>query len=210
MEIHAPHQRVESLKDVLVHLAIVTIGILIALGLEGIVEWQRHKELAAEARANIRSEIKENRGKLADLLKDLPRFGDEQTQVIRFIENILAHRPNKTNTLSLSWRLTSLLDSSWATAQSVGAVSFLPYRDVKKFAEVYELQTLVVGTAVKGQEQINAAIGSFAQDKDPALYTDWELKAIVDRVQQASGSLIAEQQMGKALLSEYDDVLKEK
>ena len=39
MEIHARHGQVQSLRDVAVHLAIVTIGILIALGLEQAVEW---------------------------------------------------------------------------------------------------------------------------------------------------------------------------
>ena len=35
MEIHAPHQPILSVKEALVHLTIVTVGILIALSLEG-------------------------------------------------------------------------------------------------------------------------------------------------------------------------------
>lgn len=46
MEIHPPAKPVESLKDCLVHLSIITIGILIAWALEQGVEAWRHYDLA--------------------------------------------------------------------------------------------------------------------------------------------------------------------
>jgi hypothetical protein len=40
MEIHARDKPILTLKEATVHLAIVTVGILIALSLEGLVEWR--------------------------------------------------------------------------------------------------------------------------------------------------------------------------
>ena len=50
MEIHAPRHPILTLKEALVHLCIVTIGILIALSFEGALEWVHHRQLVREAR----------------------------------------------------------------------------------------------------------------------------------------------------------------
>lgn len=60
LEAHAPHTVVRSWKDFLVHIATITIGLLIAIGLEQCVEslhqlHQRHQlehDLLEEARRN--------------------------------------------------------------------------------------------------------------------------------------------------------------
>ncbi len=57
LDVHAPHGKVEGWKDFFVHLFTITIGLLIALGLEGCVEWQHHRHLAAESKDALRGEI---------------------------------------------------------------------------------------------------------------------------------------------------------
>ncbi len=49
---------------ILLDLATITIGLLIALGLEGCVEWQHHRHLVHEAEASLRAEIKSNESTL--------------------------------------------------------------------------------------------------------------------------------------------------
>src|SRR5438046_217126 len=71
MEIHAPDKPILTIKETIVHLSIVTAGILIALSLEGALEWQHHRALVREARANIAVEIQDNR---KELQKTLDRF----------------------------------------------------------------------------------------------------------------------------------------
>jgi hypothetical protein len=46
MEIHAPSKPILSVREALVHLAIVTVGILIALSFEGVREYVEHRALA--------------------------------------------------------------------------------------------------------------------------------------------------------------------
>ena len=41
-DIHPPHQAAHSWRDIFVHLATITVGLFIALSLEGCVEWQHH------------------------------------------------------------------------------------------------------------------------------------------------------------------------
>src|SRR5215813_2480722 len=57
MEIHAPEKPVLTVKEAAVHLLIVTVGILIALSLEAIVEYVHHRTIVREAREIMREEI---------------------------------------------------------------------------------------------------------------------------------------------------------
>lgn len=53
MEVHPPHSPIHSVKEFMVHLLAITIGLLIALGLEASVEWLHHRSLVREARENM-------------------------------------------------------------------------------------------------------------------------------------------------------------
>ena len=71
MEIHAPHKPILTLKEAASHLVIVTVGILIALSLEGLLERQRHHALVREARANVTIELTGNKARLEKLHGEL-------------------------------------------------------------------------------------------------------------------------------------------
>ena len=78
MEIHAPHHPVLTFKEAMVHLGIVTVGILIALSFEGALEWSHHRELVREARQNLQNEVRNNQKDIQIILKSLetttPKF----------------------------------------------------------------------------------------------------------------------------------------
>ena len=57
MEIHAPEGPVHSFKDFLIHIAIVTLGILIAFGLEGLREATHTRHLLRETRESMHQEM---------------------------------------------------------------------------------------------------------------------------------------------------------
>ena len=61
MEIHAPDKPIHSKKEFLFHMFTVVLGILIALALEGVVEWAHHRAEVREARANIAIELRHNK-----------------------------------------------------------------------------------------------------------------------------------------------------
>ena len=71
MEIHAPHRPISSLKEGLVHLTLITLGVMIALSFEGIASWREHRALVREARANLASEIRDNMNELSNRLKNI-------------------------------------------------------------------------------------------------------------------------------------------
>ena len=54
LEVHPPSEPVHGWRDFFIHLATITIGLLIALSLEGCVEFWHHRSLVHEAEAVCR------------------------------------------------------------------------------------------------------------------------------------------------------------
>ena len=48
LDVHSPHKSPDSWREFFVHLATITIGLLIALGLEAAVEWMSGVQARAE------------------------------------------------------------------------------------------------------------------------------------------------------------------
>jgi hypothetical protein len=142
IDIHPPHQAAHSWRDIFVHLATITVGLFIALSLEGCVEWQHHRHLVHEARENIRSEMQDNQKELKGALDVIHK---EQAQVKSDIEALIKLKQNpEAHGLSVNLRFSNsgLANASWNTAHETGAFSFMGYPEVKKYAEVYDTQKL--------------------------------------------------------------------
>src|ERR1700729_890158 len=60
LDVHAPHQTVHSWRDFLVHIAAISIGLLIAVGLEQTVELFHHRHQVAEIRRSLADERRIN------------------------------------------------------------------------------------------------------------------------------------------------------
>ena len=63
----------------------VVLGILIALALEGVVEWAHHRALVREARANIAIELRHNKETIE---KAIPQIEDRKKQLQYVISTI--------------------------------------------------------------------------------------------------------------------------
>jgi len=134
MDIHAPHERVHSLKDFAVHISIVTIGILIALSLEGLRETIRDRALVREARENF---LRELSGDRKNLEKELPAVRKASKEIQILIADLpnLAQQPD-----ALNRRLAAIHNpfyffplGSWQAALSTGALAHMPTEEVSEY-----------------------------------------------------------------------------
>jgi hypothetical protein len=123
MEIQPPEKPIHTVKDFLLQLMTIAIGILIALSLEGALEWSHHRTLVREAKENPRQEILAN-----------------NEAALQFIGDLLAHRAKGHRALEFQSYIVAPADTSWNTAQAAGAVTYMSYQDVQKHAGVYGLQ----------------------------------------------------------------------
>ena len=138
MDIHPPEGPTRSLKDFAIHILIVTIGILIALSLEGIIESVHNHNLVAEARVTFHDELESDR---QNLNKDLPRVKEVETQVNRLLLDLpkLIKAPDqlRKRVAALQPSFYFFTDTGWGSVLASGALTHMKTEEVKRFEEAY-------------------------------------------------------------------------
>jgi hypothetical protein len=211
MDIHAPSEPILTLKQAVVHLAIVTAGILIAFSFEGIRSWIEHRSLVNEARANLLSEIRDNRKEVAVLVDSLTEVRhdlEHASDVARALRERTNGAPGDAPTLRFNYRLAQLGTASRTTAEVTGAFGYMDYDEVKRFASVYDLQSAFVRTQ---DRVVSGGLSAFAavQLWDPARTTPGEIEDWTRQIRLTYAAVAAEQQIGGALVRAYDELLAE-
>ena len=150
MEIHGPEGPTNSFKDFAIHIVIVTIGILIALGLEGIRETIYIHRTVRDARENFHVELVGNRRNLDRELKN-----DKETLIK--LDQIIADLPKlRKDPATLRDRVAKIYPSGyffsssrWESALSTGALGHMSVDEVNHYAQVNFL--VHVYTNLEGQ-----------------------------------------------------------
>ena len=84
MELHVQHGSIRSIKDFLVHLGIVTLGIIIALGLGQLVEAYHRSRMAAETMAGFGREITFATTQVKQVVDSMPAWRNEiETEIAK-------------------------------------------------------------------------------------------------------------------------------
>jgi len=140
MHVHGPTGSVLSLREFLVHIAIVTLGILIALGLEQMRETAHERYLVRETRALLYDDMREAREQLGKELQNVDEMARQLTQLHEALPDLARNVPQ------LQIRIGTILPaeyffstSPWQTALSTGALVHMPVREVAELNEVYFL-----------------------------------------------------------------------
>ena len=153
MDIHAPTGKVESLKEFATHILIVTIGILIAFGLEGARESWREHVAVNEIRESLRAELTSNQEQLG---KDLNQVRQCNVQLDKMIAEMpgLAKRPAELNRRvgELGPGFYGFNTTAWESALSSNTLSFMERKERDRYVSAYvgvnEYQKMSLGAAL--------------------------------------------------------------
>jgi hypothetical protein len=166
MDIHAPHEPIHSARDFFLHLFTITVGLLIALSLEGLVEYAHHRHLVHEARENIRRELQLNHEAAQSDLADMQKKIDLQKSNIVSIHGLMSDGEHFHGSIQNTWDFDSFNDAAWRTARETGALGFMPYDEVQRYADLYMLEGLVNDSSIAIGKQDFAAAAPFAMGYD--------------------------------------------
>lgn len=139
MDIHPPHA-VRTLKDFLMALLTVFIGILLALGLESLLTWQHHRTLVREARENISQEIKTNKETMDTYLQDIHKRQKELKTIVAAMQELERTRKLSVKTLDYNYTGHTLYSAAWHAATTSGAVTYMNYGELRGYTEIYDTQ----------------------------------------------------------------------
>ena len=133
MEFHLP-EPIRNLKDFFYHLGIVTLGILIALGLEQIVEAHHRAKIGRSSVDGFRRELIDNRERVNEILPSLPKSRAQiETEIakVNALGDTAARAAVPIDYPDLHFLLMS--SAAWDTAIAIQALYYIPSEDAKHF-----------------------------------------------------------------------------
>lgn len=203
MEIDPPHSSARSFKEFLLQLFAITVGVLIALSLEGLLEWNHYRRLVREAKETISLEIADNKRGVDGQLAALDARRKELDDSLRFADQLLSSRKTIVEKIGVSGSLTILSTAGWHSAERTGALSHMKYSEVKQYAELYSLQELYAEQQRRTWAPYAgtlAAITVYRETGDPSLVPRPDLEAFRQHTLALGASLVQEEQLGRPLV----------
>lgn len=141
LDVHPPHERMHGFRDFALHLFTITVGLLIALSLEGCMEWHNHRTLVHEAEAGLRVEIDKNSGNLVSLRKEIEEQQKQLDDDLTALSQMQAHPDAPHGKLGVAFRWGMFDDVAWKTALSTGAFTYMSYQDASTYSTIYAMQS---------------------------------------------------------------------
>ena len=207
IDVHAPEHKIHGVRDFFLHLFTITVGLLIALGLEAGVEAVHHRHQREQAETMIRQEIKDNRADVVTMQGTLKDEMEDLVNVLAYIDARLAHQSPDASKLRVQYSEGPLKDAAWRTAASTGAVAYMDYGTAEKYAECYKQQ----GEFERLEDRAIEAyldMESFSATKKPAQLSDEELKAEQPILRHTLADLGGLRDVARGTVDTYDEALK--
>jgi hypothetical protein len=204
LDVDPPDKPIKSLKDFAVHILTVTIGILIALGLDALVDAHRHHTLVEHARADFRAEFTQNRDKLALQAAAGRAVKQELEGLIAYGQARLANQPATVPAIQRIRSFVMLPSTAWDTAIATQAFLYLPFTETREISAAYSRQQVFNTMEARAEEQWF----SFAGLDDPKDIAGPDLKPALEKFSIAYAYLLSLQVLQGQLLQDYDRALK--
>ncbi len=207
LDVHPPHGKLHGIGDFFLHLFTITIGLLIALALEGAVEHHQKNELRDQAEKSLRQEIRDNQKELSSML---PAFQDEQKSLEGSLAFLAARKQGKAfdvKSIQLGFSNGMLSDASWRTASATGALALMPYDQAQRFAGAYQLQEEFLRLQRATLDDFLLMQSHIIYGFDPTKVTPAEAAAAEPDVTRSLSHLVALGQFAAGLEQTYNKAL---
>lgn len=141
LDVHPPHHSISGWRDFLMHLLTITIGLLIALTLQGWLDGLHRRRLVRDAESSLRTEIEANAKSLSDTAAAIHRQQQQLVDEVKVLRQFIkTNNLRKGTNLQVNFYISRFDSLSWKTAQSTGALSNMSYSKAKDYAEIYSAQ----------------------------------------------------------------------
>src|SRR5580704_10647208 len=209
IDVHPPHEPIHGWRDFFIHLSTITIGLLIALSLEGCVEWQHHRHLVHEAETSLRTEILQNSQAVQETLVGLRKEQEALVKDVAILKYLMKNKkPPADSSIAINFNIRSLSNVSWKTAQSTGALSYIPYDVAQDYGDIYttqdELEVAEQQAARDAIVSVGPFINSSKDDTDP---TGGQAESVKQKIEILQGQLILVNSLVETLDGQYKKFL---
>jgi len=143
LDVHAPHEPINTWKGFVLHIATIVIGLLIAVGLEQTVEYFHHQHEVREAREALAAEHEENIRRYHNNVRDhLLRLANQNNDQ-RVLRYLLAHPGAPEDKLPGVMTFGEIVigepvEAAWSTVERSEVASLLPPAELRDLATEYK------------------------------------------------------------------------
>jgi hypothetical protein len=204
MEFYLPHQ-VRTAREFLVHLVLITLGILIALGLEQVLAAHHRAKLGHDAVAAFRRELRENRDQVAEMIKAMPTVRAQIKGQVALVEALPPGSKVAAPIVYPNIRFYQISTASWDTAIATQALNEIPPAEAQRYSAAYGVFGTFMAEERNGlltwQELVR--FGS-----DASLLTAEQRVRLIEQLNSYAGFTYVVEMLGKGTLQTCDEALR--
>ena len=166
LDVHLPHKPIHGFWEFLIHLFTITVGLLIATQIESCMEWRHHVNLAEQARASLRTEVETNLKELTQLAPGLKAWREQVDADLKTMQRIQEHPKDpkaQHASLNLTFSMVTMPDTAWKTAQTTGALGYMPYEEAERYSGIYQAQAALLALQNIPMEDVAGVNGLLAK-----------------------------------------------
>jgi hypothetical protein len=188
LEVHAPHQRVHTWKDFLIHIVAISLGLLIAIGLEQTVEHFHRLHQLNDARRELKSELEENRKALDKNLAISHQISARLEQDMALLRAAQGSRSPIGGKLDYEGLFFWPIDGPWQVAKQNGSLGLMPHAELFLYNYIHEdIAAIMQGLVAFGTRM---SLASAISKRAPAgNFSSKDLEELVTATSEAQGSL---------------------
>jgi hypothetical protein len=201
LDVHSLRHAPNTWRDFFVHIATISVGLLIAIGLEQTVEYFHRLHERHDLQAELRSEGLHNREGIRSALRYLDAVANWDLLAKQAVQNAANHgdvasepyppsfQPGPALMKSLRFVVPSA--SVWTTARTSGTVALLPLNDALVYARLYRFHELVTEMDLEWRKSHTALRGVEARFSDNVLLGHPDLRTLnATQLDQLSAALM--------------------
>lgn len=197
-----------TLVDYVFQFITITAGVLIALLLNGLVEWNHNRALVADARSTIAREIAANKKDLDSTLSGIDGDVHKLESALKFANDMLTKRSTSVNELNFHINLAELSASGWRTAERTGALSHMDYDEVQRLSLLYDQQDLIVEQQRALLGQLGEVSAILSSDFNPDNPNRRDLELFRERLMRLRAALLIHKDVATRLAENYAKALQ--
>ena len=187
LDVHPPLSAIHGWRDFFIHIATITIGLLIAIGLEQTVEYFHHLDQLSVARREIGDELNENR-RIADV--NDAEFTRVKSELARDMDILRAgqsaHAP--LSGLNYGWLFYRTPDGAWQTAKQNGALGLMPHDELRGYVYDYAVFSAFMEALTAANIAMEEA-GAIARRAPDGSLSPRDIEELITATSQSQGKI---------------------
>ena len=209
LDVHQVHGAVTGWRDFLIHIAIIAIGLCLALGLQQTVEYFHHRHQVAQTRRALLQEREENRRTFAAQTRAWRRTVAELQNNLLVFEYLQQHPGTPQERLPgiLLWRVSTLNFSTaaWDAAHEGGVTALMPRQELEQYTDLYAFLNREWEMAYQATLAVVDAARYNLIDSDPSHLASGQIGVEIDLLEAALSRQWLQGSMMENLVAEFSD-----